>query len=79
LRCSRVVGELETFSTRGRIIDRNQMSANWFRHNYGGERTQGCSTGKKTMIDFFSMPGETFWLAVAFVLLMTGMLAAAPE
>jgi hypothetical protein len=31
------------------------------------------------MIDFFSMPGEALWLAVALVLLMAGMLAAAPE
>jgi hypothetical protein len=31
------------------------------------------------MIDFFFMPVEMLWLAAAFVLIMAGMLAAAPE
>lgn len=31
------------------------------------------------MIDFFFIPVEMLWLAAAFVLIMAGMLAAAPE
>jgi hypothetical protein len=31
------------------------------------------------MLHFFSMPVEVLWLAVAFVAIMAGMLAAAPE
>jgi hypothetical protein len=31
------------------------------------------------MLDFFSFPVPELWLAVAFVVIMAGMLAAAPE
>ncbi len=31
------------------------------------------------MLDFFSMPVKVLWLAVAFVAIMAGTLAAAPE
>jgi hypothetical protein len=31
------------------------------------------------MTDLFSIPHEALWLAVAFVAIMAGMLAAAPE
>ena len=33
----------------------------------------------QTMLDSFSIPVEMLWLAVAFVAIMAGMLAAAPE
>jgi hypothetical protein len=31
------------------------------------------------MLDLFSFPVAALWLAVAFVVIMAGMLAAAPE
>jgi hypothetical protein len=31
------------------------------------------------MLGFFTFPSEALWLAVAFVAIMAGMLAAAPE
>jgi hypothetical protein len=31
------------------------------------------------MLDFFTFPSEMHWLAVAFVIIIAGMLAAAPE
>ena len=31
------------------------------------------------MLDFFTLPSEVHWLAVAFVVIFAGMLAAAPE
>ena len=31
------------------------------------------------MLDFFTSPSEMLWLAVAFVVIIAGMLAAAPE
>ena len=31
------------------------------------------------MFDFFTFPSDVLWLAVAFVVIIAGMLAAAPE
>jgi hypothetical protein len=45
-----------------------------------GDYGRGFSMDRGTaMLDLLSTPVEMLWLAVAFVAIMAGMLAAAPE